>query len=169
MPSGFGIRASHARVIARGLDAPVPSRSSLLTNFFEDADPLLSFTRVPNENQTRTKSPSAWKQVLLTQAALTGVPTLFYYALRTAGVSLFPLHAVVATLLLISATMMFVETTTAAARRFATPLTPATGFGDRARRWLKRRLGWLGAQLPAPTRNVPRSTLIVAAYLPNEA
>jgi cellulose synthase/poly-beta-1,6-N-acetylglucosamine synthase-like glycosyltransferase len=114
------------------------------------------------------RAPIGWDNVIFTHAVVVGVPTILYYYLRLSGASLFELHCAVATVYLITALMIFWEATLALFRRFAGEPRELEGHFDRAGQWLKRTLGVSGARVPAPTRPVPRSTFVIAAYLPNE-
>jgi cellulose synthase/poly-beta-1,6-N-acetylglucosamine synthase-like glycosyltransferase len=106
--------------------------------------------------------------VFFTHTVVIGVPAILYYYLRLFGMDLFWLHAFVATAYGITALVTSWEATTALVRRFAGAVAAPAGALDRIAGRVKRALGVAGARHPEPVRAVPRSTLIVAAYLPNE-
>jgi len=114
------------------------------------------------------RAPIGWDNVIFTHVVIVGVPTILYYYLRLSGASLFELHCAVATVYLITALMIFYEAALALFRRFAGEPRAYDGHVDRMGQWVKRALGVSGARVPSPTRPVPRSSFIVAAYLPNE-
>lgn len=75
----------------------------------------------------------------------------------------------IATFFLFSSVVILIESTTALVRRYATEVeNQPTGWFDRQFRQVKRSLGIAGRRLPATGSPVPRSTILVAAYLPNE-
>jgi cellulose synthase/poly-beta-1,6-N-acetylglucosamine synthase-like glycosyltransferase len=114
------------------------------------------------------RAPIGWDNVIFTHVVIIGVPTILYYYLRLSGASLFELHCAVATVYLITSLMIFYEASVALVRRFAGEAHPPKGAFDRLGQRMKQLLGVSGAQVPAPTRPVPRASFIVAAYLPNE-
>ncbi len=104
-------------------------------------------------------------KLVFTHVVLIGVPTLVYYCLRLGGWDLFPIRLVIATFFLVSSGMIILETTCALFRRRAqTPPQPEHGIAVQ----LKRRLGIRDCALPWPSAPVPRSSFLIAAYLPNE-
>jgi cellulose synthase/poly-beta-1,6-N-acetylglucosamine synthase-like glycosyltransferase len=115
-----------------------------------------------------TRAPIGWDNVIFTHVVIIGVPTILYYYLRLSGSSLFALHCAVATVYLITSLMIFYEAGVALFRRFAGEERPPTGALDRIAQRVKRALGVMGARVPPSSRPVPRASLIVAAYLPNE-
>ncbi|HZO09502.1 MAG TPA: glycosyltransferase family 2 protein [Myxococcota bacterium] len=114
------------------------------------------------------RAPIGWDNVLFTHVVIIGVPLIVYYYLRVSGASLFELHCAVATVYLITALMICWEASIALSRRFAGEPEAPVGAGDRIAQQVKQLLGVTGRRVPVPTRPVPRSTFIVAAYLPNE-
>jgi cellulose synthase/poly-beta-1,6-N-acetylglucosamine synthase-like glycosyltransferase len=108
-------------------------------------------------------------KLLFTHVLLIGVPTIFYFCLRTGGISLVNLHMAIATFFLFSSIVIIIESTAALMRRYAidTESLP-TSWLDRRFYQLKRSLGIAGRRLPATGNPVPRATILVAAYLPNE-
>jgi cellulose synthase/poly-beta-1,6-N-acetylglucosamine synthase-like glycosyltransferase len=118
--------------------------------------------------QVRNGRSLGWEKVALCYATILGVPTILYYYLRLSGSELLPLHAVVASFYLLTALMIIVETTAGLCRRFAGRTTLPMSRAEAAAQLLKGVLGWRGARLPDTERPLPRSTLIVVAFLPNE-
>jgi len=110
-----------------------------------------------------------FSKLIFTHVLLIGVPTIFYYCLRLGGMSLINLHMAIATLFLIGSAIIFIESTTALTRRFATAkMPPPRNQFDRFARKFKRAVGSGGRRLPVTNTPVPRCTVLVAAYLPNE-
>lgn len=108
-------------------------------------------------------------KLIFTHVLLIGVPTIFYYCLRLGGFTLIDVHMAIATLFFFSSIVIIVEASTAAFRRFGSrTLDKPTGRGDRLRRAAKSALGISGRNYKPSQRPVPRSTFLVAAYLPNE-
>lgn len=114
------------------------------------------------------KRPMGWDKVFLTHLVIIGIPTIVFYYLRRQGMDLFWLHALVATVFLLNALMIIGETTVAMFRRFAGGSTPPSGLSDRMAQKMKRLLGVSGARLSGSSREMPRCTFIVPAFLPNE-
>lgn len=112
--------------------------------------------------------PLGWGKILFVHTVVIGVPTIICYYLRLGGASLFGLHVAIAAVYLVTAAMICVESTIAIFRRFAAEPSAPTGLADRMVQRFKRLLGVSGARRPGPDRPVPRTTLIVVAYLPNE-
>lgn len=110
-----------------------------------------------------------WGRVLLAHLVIIAVPTIPYYYMREIGTDLFTLHVVIATVYLITALMILSETGVSLWRRFAgQPIFPHS----RSDAWwqtVKGVLGARGARRPDAVRPVPRTSIIVAAFLPNEA
>jgi cellulose synthase/poly-beta-1,6-N-acetylglucosamine synthase-like glycosyltransferase len=105
----------------------------------------------------------------LTHLFIIAVPTIPYYYMRVRGTDLFFLHVAIATIYFLMALMILSETSIAMWRRFAAqPIWPRS----RSDAWwqaVKGVLGMRGARRPDPVRPVPRASVIVAAFLPNEA
>lgn len=102
---------------------------------------------------------------------LIGFPTIFFYTLRLDGWNLHDLHIAIATLYLFGAFVLFVESSTAIFRRFATDQYQnhlAAGKLSWLHYLLKSVLGVTGAKYPVAQRPVPRCSVLIAAYLPNE-
>ncbi len=109
-----------------------------------------------------------WGTVVVTHVVIIGLPAILSYHLRLLGADLFGLHVVVASVYLITALMGLYEAGITLVRRFAGPDSQPTGRLDRLGRRVKEAMGAGGAHRPVPSRPVPCSTFIVAAYLPNE-
>ncbi len=108
-------------------------------------------------------------KLIFAHVVLVGVPTLFYYCLRVGGISLLNLHLAIAAFFLVSSLIIMMECTVALVRRFATVEQPRPqNLLDRWLRRVKQSLGLSGRQLPLSPHPVPRCTVLVAAYLPNE-
>lgn len=109
-------------------------------------------------------------KVIFTHVLIIGIPTIFFYCLRLGGWSLIGIHVAIATFYVFSSIMLIIEGTSALFRRFAVdhPYKAVSGRFNRFYYALKARLGFAGARRPGPRHPVPRSTFIVAAYLPNE-
>ncbi len=107
-------------------------------------------------------------KLIFTHVLLIGVPTIFYYCLRLGGFTLIDVHMAIATLFFFSSIVIIIEASTAAFRRFGVRPQPAKNAGDRRRRSLKSALGVAGRAYGPSQRPLPRSTFLVAAYLPNE-
>jgi cellulose synthase/poly-beta-1,6-N-acetylglucosamine synthase-like glycosyltransferase len=111
------------------------------------------------------------KKAAFTHVILIGVSTVFFYSLRLAGWDLIDLHLAIATVYLFGALILLLESSTAMFRRFATDdykTQLAAGTLNPLRYSLKSALGVAGARHPEPKRPVPRCSLVIAAYLPNE-
>ncbi|MBF2072904.1 MAG: glycosyltransferase family 2 protein [Synechococcales cyanobacterium C42_A2020_086] len=108
------------------------------------------------------------RKAFFTHVLLIGVPTVFFYGLRSGGWSLTGLHLAIATFYLFSAFMLLMESSTAMFRRYARPVRPPRGKLLRWYHFFKDRIGIGGAKHPMPTQPVPRCSFLVAAYLPNE-
>jgi glycosyltransferase involved in cell wall biosynthesis len=117
---------------------------------------------------TTKTAPIGWDNVIFTHVVIIGIPAILYYYLRQSGADLFELHVAVATVYLITALMIFYESTIALFRRFAGEVQKPTGAKDRIAQKVKRLMGVTGAHVPEPTEPLPRCSFIVAAYLPNE-
>ena len=107
-------------------------------------------------------------KVIFTHVIILGIPTILYYYLRLNGSNLFYLHVFVATVYLITALMIIYESTSALFRRYAGSPSRPTGPLDEFFQRIKILLGVSGAKRLASHRPIPRSSFIVAAYLPNE-
>jgi len=105
---------------------------------------------------------------IFTHMVVIGVPAIIYYYLRLFGMDLFWLHAGVATFYLVTALVSSWEALTALFRRFAGEVESPTGLLDRAERRAKKLLRVSEGRHPRPLIEVPRSTFLIAAYLPNE-
>lgn len=108
-------------------------------------------------------------KLIYTHLLLIGVPTIFYYCLRLGGFELVTIHMAIATFFMLSSLVIIFEATAASFRRFAVrhksvDLRP----WERVKRRVKRAIGLGGYQRLASPNPVPRSTFLVAAYLPNE-
>ena len=110
-----------------------------------------------------------WHRVITAHLAILAVPVVPYYYMRVLGTDLFFLHVFIATVYLLTALMMFQETSVAMWQRFAAqPIFPRTR-NDAWWQTVKGFLGARGARRPDAVRPVPRASIIVAAFLPNEA
>jgi cellulose synthase/poly-beta-1,6-N-acetylglucosamine synthase-like glycosyltransferase len=112
-------------------------------------------------------------KLVFTHVLLIGVPTIFYYCLRLGGFTLIDVHMAIATLFFFSSIIIIIEATTAASRRFGNQaqqqrVATSRRRGDRLKHRLKSALGISGRCAAPSQRPVPRSTFLVAAYLPNE-
>ncbi len=127
--------------------------------------------RVPSVGETLppARRGLGWGRVLLAHVVLIAVPTIPYYYMRVLGTDLFYLHVTIATVYLLTALMILSETGIAAWQRFAAePIVPRS----RSDAWwqsFKGFLGLRGARGADVVRPVPRTSIIVAAFLPNEA
>ncbi|MDO9556929.1 MAG: glycosyltransferase family 2 protein [Coriobacteriia bacterium] len=105
-----------------------------------------------------------WGRVALTNLVVVGLPTALYYRLRVLGHDLMWLHLFIAAVYLLTALVIIWEASVSITRKHA----------SRDKRqgllaFIQRLLGTTGGRLPAgDTPPVPRTTLIVAAFLPNE-
>jgi len=107
-------------------------------------------------------------KLIYSHVVLIGLPTIFYYCLRVGGFSLTNLHMVIATFFILSSVMIIVEATNALFRRYAVPNPKPANRLDRLKQTIKANLG-LTSDRPCTVANpLPRCTILVAAYLPNE-
>ena len=107
-------------------------------------------------------------KLIYTHVVMIGVPTIFYYCLRLGGLTLVNVHMAIATFFLVSSIVIIVESTNALFRRYAVKTAPAQGLRDRWLHRFKRAIGIGHAPLPHPATPLPRCTILIAAYLPNE-
>ncbi len=108
-------------------------------------------------------------KLIYTHVVMIGVPTIFYYCLRAGGLKLVDVHMAIATFFLISSIMIILEGSHSLFRRYAVPAAPtAPTFRDRCTRPFKRLLKMQGDRRFHPITPLPRCSLLVAAYLPNE-
>lgn len=108
-------------------------------------------------------------KLIYTHVLMIGVPTIFYFCLRMGGLPLVNVHMAIATFFLFSSLMILLEASAALFRRFAVQTNKPRGDRwDHLLRSIKVALGISGAQRPAPTTPLPRCSIIVVAYLPNE-
>ncbi|EKV00501.1 glycosyl transferase [Leptolyngbya sp. PCC 7375] len=107
-------------------------------------------------------------KLIFINVLLIGLPTIVcYYSLQLGGISLTWLHFSLVALYLSSAVMLIAESTAAVSRRFASQSRFLPSQPDSIKRRLKKSLGVQGAELPEG-QPLPRCSVIVAAYLPNE-
>lgn len=107
-------------------------------------------------------------KLIYTHIVMIGVPTIFYYCLRLGGLTLVDVHIAIATFFLISSIMIILESSHSLFRRYAVKTAPLRTARDRFTRPLKRLLGMGGYKRPRPIAPLPRCSLMIAAYLPNE-
>lgn len=108
-------------------------------------------------------------KLLYTHILMIGLPTIFYYCLRLGGLTLVDVHMAIATFFLVSSLMIILESTNAVFRRFAvktekTSTRPLEQFTHS----VKSKLGMIGHRRLGPMSPLPRCSILVAAYLPNE-
>lgn len=104
-----------------------------------------------------------------THLLLLGIPTIFYYCLRLGGFTLISVHLAIATFFLVNSLIIFVETSVAAFRRAAVRgRFPFPDPFDKFKRTVKGALGVSGRRYPQPRTPLPRCSVLIAAYLPNE-
>src|SRR6476469_2513396 len=107
-------------------------------------------------------------KIMLTHFVVIGLPTVFYYYVLSGGGNLLPLHVVIPVLYFVTSIVVIGEA-------LSTALTYSSG------KLQKPKFGWIQRFLRTPRtydsdrREVPdlqsatpRSSLVVAAYLPNE-
>ncbi|MBN2821833.1 MAG: glycosyltransferase [Coriobacteriia bacterium] len=105
-----------------------------------------------------------WGRILFTNLLIIGLPTLTYYRLRVLGYELMWLHLLIAGVYLLTALVIIWEASVTIGRRRASSEAQSGLVG-----WFRHLMGTTGGRLPAGEQPpVPRSTLIVAAFLPNE-
>jgi len=108
-------------------------------------------------------------KLIYTHVVLIGVPTIFYYCLRLGGLTLVDVHIAIATFFLISSIMIILEASHSLVRRYAIKAEPSTrNSGDRFKHSFKQLLGMGGYKRHRPLTPLPRCSLLIAAYLPNE-
>lgn len=111
------------------------------------------------------RTPYGWGRVLLTNLVVVGLPTFLYYRLRVTGYDLMWLHLFIAAVYLMTALIIMWEAAVTITRRRAA----SDGAAGGVRAKLRRLMGASGGRLTAhDIPEVPRSTFIVAAFLPNE-
>lgn len=112
-------------------------------------------------------------KLIYAHVVLIGVPTIFYYCLRLGGYSLVNVHVAIATFFLVSSVMMLLEASSALLQ----PVGWLTKMNSQGRRRLHysalRSLGRLKLEAGSSPNTVtytalPRCSVLIAAYLPNE-
>jgi hypothetical protein len=117
-----------------------------------------------NEDEPVRRTPYGWGRVLFTNLIVIAFPAVLYYRLRVAGYDLMWLHLIIAAVYLLTATVIIWEALVSVSRKRASS-DRGTGFSA----FLNRLLGSTGGRLPAEgTPPVPRASIVVAAFLPNE-
>ena len=108
-------------------------------------------------------------KLIYTHIVMIGIPTIFYYCLRIGGLTLINVHVAIATFFLVSSIMIFIESSNSLFRRFASQTEKSkTTRIDAFFQSIKSLLGINGRQPIASSRLLPRCSVLVAAYLPNE-
>lgn len=103
-------------------------------------------------------------KILITHALVVGLPTILYYSVLNGGGNLLALHVLFPVLYFVTAIVVVGEAASAALT-YSKRTAHKPKFGLIQRFW---RMYAPRAELPEADRPVPRSSLIVAAYLPNE-
>lgn len=110
-------------------------------------------------------------KAIFTHLLLIGVPTVFFYALRKDGWDLTDMHIGIATVYLFSAFVLLLESSTAMFRRFATDQYKdrlVAGTLNPLLYSIKAALGVAGSRHAVTKCPIPRCSVLIAAYLPNE-
>ncbi|NJO43522.1 MAG: glycosyltransferase family 2 protein [Cyanobacteria bacterium CRU_2_1] len=110
-------------------------------------------------------------KAVFTHIILIGCPTIFFYCFRLSEWKLIGLHLTLALVYLLGAFMLLLESSSAVFRRFATDRHESklkSGMFNQLSYSIKSSLGIAGARHPIPKRSVPRCSLLIPAYLPNE-
>ncbi len=109
------------------------------------------------------------QKLIYTHIVMIGLPTIFYYCLRQGGFTLINVHIAIATFFLVSSIMIIVEATQALFRRFAAP-TQAADLDPVERWWrsFKQAFGLRRQRQRKLPRPLPRCSVLLVAYLPNE-
>ncbi len=108
-------------------------------------------------------------KVIFTHVVVIGIPTIFYYCILVNGRNLLPLHVLIPILYFVTSVVVISEAIAAVVGHFpGLKRKIRRGIIQRTFRFL--RVSSLPSRIRArdPRRQVPRSTIIVAAYLPNE-
>ncbi len=117
-----------------------------------------------HEDAPIRRAKYGWGRVLFTNLLIIGLPTLIYYRLRVLGYELMWLHLFIAAVYLLTALVIIWEASVTIGRRRA-----SSGARSGLVGWFRHLMGTTGGRLPVGEQPpVPRSTLIVAAFLPNE-
>ncbi|MDX2229320.1 MAG: glycosyltransferase [Leptolyngbyaceae cyanobacterium bins.349] len=108
-------------------------------------------------------------KLIYTHVVMIGIPTIFYYCLRLGGLALVDVHMAIATFFLVSSMMIILEASNSLFRRYAVRVKRPLPGRDRWRHQLKRWLGLGGYhRRPRSKTPLPRCSILIAAYLPNE-
>ncbi|EKQ67548.1 glycosyl transferase [Leptolyngbyaceae cyanobacterium JSC-12] len=109
-------------------------------------------------------------KLIYTHIVMIGIPTIFYYCLRLGGLTLVDIHVAIATFFLVSSFMIILEATSSLFRRYAikTDKLPTTNRLDKLLHSIKKVLGISGSRRHPSPSPVPRCSVLIAAYLPNE-
>ena len=108
-------------------------------------------------------------KLIYTHVLMIGIPTIFYFCLRRGGLTLVNIHMAIATFFLFSSVMIIVESSNSLFRRYSISTNHLVGDRlDSFVRSIKLAFGITGYRRPAPTTPLPRCSIIVVAYLPNE-
>lgn len=107
-------------------------------------------------------------KLIYTHIVMIGVPTIFYYCLRLGGLALVDVHMAIASFFLVSSVMIILEASHSLFRRYALRVKrPTHDTGDRWKHSFKRAFG-MGGRKRRPATPLPRCSILIAAYLPNE-
>jgi cellulose synthase/poly-beta-1,6-N-acetylglucosamine synthase-like glycosyltransferase len=107
-------------------------------------------------------------KIVFTHVVVIGLPTVLYYIVLKNGGNLLPLHVLIPILYLLTTLVVMGEALATATAHASTSMRkPRLGLIQRFWR-LPQHSVTQGGQLPIPLRPLPRCSLIVVAYLPNE-
>lgn len=108
-------------------------------------------------------------KLIYTHIVMIGVPTIFYYCLRLGGLALVDVHMVIATFFLISSIVIILEASNSLFRRYAVKAEKQSYHpGSRLLQTLKCHFNLSGYKRVRSTTPLPRCSILIAAYLPNE-
>ena len=108
-------------------------------------------------------------KLIYTHVVMIGVPTIFYYCLRVGGLALVDVHIAIATFFLISSIVIILEASNSLFRRYAVKTVPLKrNLFDRWRYAFKSAIGISKPQRHRSPTPLPRCSILIAAYLPNE-
>jgi cellulose synthase/poly-beta-1,6-N-acetylglucosamine synthase-like glycosyltransferase len=106
-------------------------------------------------------------KIVFTHVVVIGLPTVFYYTVLKNGGNLLPLHVLIPILYVLTTLVVMAEAlVTATAYTTSSTRKLRLGLIQRFLRWLRQEAN--REPLPEPLRPLPRCSLIVVAYLPNE-
>lgn len=117
-----------------------------------------------HEDAPVRRTPYGWGRVLFTNLVVIALPTFIYYHLRVAGFDLMWLHLLIAAVYMLTAIIIMWEASVSITRKRA---SSEQGTGVIAS--IRRLIGVSGGRLRTEgLPPLPRATIIVAAFLPNE-